>query len=114
MEFIYAQSPHTMKGLLIGLLYFSKGVSAALAVAIFSILAIPVCAESLCNVTTNRLLWYNDIDMAVALIGLGMYTAAALLYKKRTRDKIDDHYNIIVEHFTRHTRRYSDEHEESM
>ena len=117
MEFIYAQSPHTMKGLLIGLFFFVDVLGAALAAVILIILGIQAPADSSAkskNITIYHVLWYIVITMAVAFIGFGIYAAAAMLYRKKNRDRIDNHYNFVVEYYTRHTRRYSDEHEVSM
>ena len=102
MKFIYAQSPHTMKGLLIGLFYCGDGVCSALAVVLLS------------NISgRNVVIRYSIINMTVALIGLATYTAAAMLYRKRSRDRIDDHYNFVVEYYTRRTT-YCDEGEASV
>ena len=109
MEFIYAQSPHTMKGLLIGLLFCGIGITAALAVVLF----IPTIKDFQ-STPVNTVLYYTVANIVVACIGFGMYAPAAVLYRKRTRDRIDNHYNLVVEYYTRRTRRYSDEYEASM
>ena len=113
MEFIYAQSPHAMKGLLIGLYFCGNGLGAALAAVVLVILGIHAPADSSAkskNIIINHVLWYIVITMTVALVGFGVYAAAAVLYKKRTRDRIDNHYNLVVEYYTRRTRRFSDDH----
>ena len=106
MEFIYAQSPHTMKGLLIGLFFCVIGISAALEVVVFFL-----TVKDIQSIPLTNAFRYTVANIMVAWIGFGVYAAAAVLYRKRTRDRIDNHYNLVVEYYTRRTRRYSDENE---
>ena len=103
MEFIYAQSPHSMKGLLIGLLFCGYGLSAALAAALFTTAP---NSKDLCFGTSNVnvgncVFWYYVFYMAVAMIGLAMYVAVAVLYRKRMRDRVDNHHNLVAEYYDR-------------
>ena len=104
MEFIYAQSPHSMKGLLIGLLFCcGYGLSAALAAALFTTApnSKDVCFGNSNVIVGNCVFWYYVFCMAVAMIGLAMYVVVAMLYRKRTRDRIDNHMNFVVQYYDR-------------
>ena len=101
LEFIYAQSPHAMKGLLIGFLFCEDGLCSAVATALF--ITTPtskhLCFASPNNFIGNCTIWYYVFYTIVAIIGLGMYIAVATMYKNRIRDKIDNHHNLVEEYY---------------
>ena len=103
MEFIYAQSPYSMKGLLIGLIYCGYGLSAALAAALVTTAPThkDLCFGNSNSIVRNCVFWYYVFYTAVAVIGLAVYVAAAMLYRKRTRDRIDNHMNFVVQYYDR-------------
>ena len=105
MEFIYAQSPHAMKGLLIGLLFCGNGLCSAVATSLF--ITAPhsknLCFGSSNSIVGNCIIWYYVFYTIVAVIGLGMYIAVAVLYRKRTRDRIDNHHNMVEEFYEAYT-----------
>ena len=85
-EFLCAQTPYTMKGLIIGLLFASAaGLSSALANATFTTWAHawpwpvthPTCA-----------FWFYLFIILVTVVGLVMFCIAAKWYKKRERNEL--------------------------
>ena len=92
-----------MKGLLIGLLFCGDGLSSAAAAALFILTpnSKHLCFASSNDIIGNCKIWYYVFYTIIAIIGLGMYVTVALLYKNRIRDKIDNHRNMVEEHFDR-------------
>ena len=95
-EFISAQSPHSMKGLLIGLLYAIQGMFkflGAISILPFSLKALwedSYMRNHLPSVT-NCGFGYFLLNCTVGLMGLVLFTVAARRYKYRERD--DPPYN---------------------
>ena len=80
LEFIYAQAPESMKGLLIGLLYFNFGVwTGATAFFFYHYPKGPSSAH------TDSILWYYVMYAVVACLGFVAYCVAAVLYTNRRR-----------------------------
>ena len=96
-EFICAQSPHSMKGLLIGTFFAIKGVFQSLGVlAIY--LPITIWCETnphfpVCDFT------YHLINVVIALIGLLAFTITARRYQYRQRDEPDNIYRYAEEYY---------------
>ena len=84
-EFIIAQSPHSMKGLLIGFYYVIRfGLAGILAIVLYSSFKrYPAYSNSLSCGTV-----YYIIQTAIALLSLISYTIVALKYKLRERDEV--------------------------
>ena len=82
-EFIYAQSPHSMKGLLIGLSFAIQGLFQAIGAVLaypfmlFISSSLPSCGMS-----------YYIMTLIVGLFGLLAYTYTARCYKYRERDDV--------------------------
>ena len=77
LEFIYAQSPDSMKGLLTGLFYFVFGVFAAVGITIFFKLNSSVVH-----------LFYTILS--VSMVGFLLYVLGAVLYRNRERPTNDE------------------------
>ena len=93
-EFISAQSPHSMKGLLIGLLYAIQGTFkflGAISILPFSLKVLWEDDYTKEHSVINCGFGYFLLNCAVGLTGLILFTAAAKRYKYRERD--DPPYN---------------------
>ena len=95
-EFISAQSPHSMKGLLIGLLFAIQGVFkflGAISILPFSLKALweGSYMQSHLPSITNCGFGYLLLNCTIALISLVLFTVAAKRYKYRERN--DPPYN---------------------
>ena len=101
-EFLCAQTPHSMKGLIIGLSFASAvGLSQVLANATFTTwthawsppVTYPTCA-----------FWFYLFIIVVTVVGLVMFGIVAKCYKKRERDDVlheqkfvEDYYNKYIQ-----------------
>ena len=100
-EFLCAQTPYAIKGLIIGLSFASaQGLSSALADATLTTWAhawsqpvtYPTCA-----------FWFYLFIIVVTVVGLGLFCIVAKWYKKRERDEllheqrfVEDYYNKYI------------------
>ena len=96
-EFICAQSPHSMKGLLIGTHFAIKGIFQLLGVLIvYTPITVgcdyrhkfPICGFV-----------YFLVNTVVAFIGLIVFVIVARRYKKRERDEPDNIYRYAEEYY---------------
>ena len=95
-EFICAQSPHAMKGLLIGTFFTAKGVFQLISALItFSFSKWNKTLFLSCGSV------YYLINVLIALIGLIAYTWVARKYKYRQRDEPDNIYRYAEEYYDR-------------
>ena len=95
-EFVCAQSPHAMKGLVIGTFFAIKGGSQLLGILITSVPFIPW------NVTVpfpSCGFVYYLINAIIALIGIVAYTCVARKYQYRQRDEPDNIYRYAEEYY---------------
>ena len=86
-EFICAQSPYSMRGLLIGLFYAVESVFMLLVGLLFGIIV------AVFNHHKDELLnhlscgsWYLSFSIGIGIIGFILYVVAAKCYRKRERD----------------------------
>ena len=86
LEFIFAQAPEQMKGLLTGLFYFMFGLCDAISSTFFY--RYPTDPTS--NNGINFRLWFYVTSTVIALFGLLIYTAVACLYRNRRRPSNDE------------------------
>jgi len=82
LQFIYAQSPENMKGLLIGIFYFIFGLFSGGGALIFHWYP---PNENCLEGTTNCILWYYVIIAIIGLLGFVVYLTTAFLYTYRQR-----------------------------
>lgn len=99
-EFISAQSPQTMKGLLIGTFFAVRGVSQLLGTVVLVSLStrrqqFDESTFSHCNFV------YSVINIAVSALGLVAYTCVARRYRYRQRDEPDNVYHYAEEYYSR-------------
>ena len=95
-EFICAQSPQSMKGLLIGTFFAIKGIFQLLGVVLYSAIGVrcsvkhhfPIC-----------IFVYYLISIVIALIGLIAFILVARKYQYRERDEPDNIYRYAEEYY---------------
>ena len=97
-EFICAQSPHAMKGLLIGTFFTVKGVFQFLGI---TAILIPFISWSFNTSFPSCGFVYYLVNILVALIGLVAYTWVARRYQYRQRDEPDNIYRYAEEYYDR-------------
>ena len=100
LEFLCAQAPHTMKGLIIGLMFAScLGLSLALANATLTMWAhawsqpvtYPTCA-----------FWFYLFIIVVTVVGLVMFRIVAKWYKKRERDELFEEQKFVEDYYNKY------------
>ena len=95
-EFVFAQSPHSIKGLLIGTFFAIKGVFQLFGVALYSAIGAG------CNIKYHFpvcVLIYYLINVVIALIGLVTFVFVARRYQYRERDEPDNIYRYAEEYY---------------
>ena len=97
IQFVCAQSPHSMKGLLIGTVFAIKGVFQLLGVVIIMpfyfwkpLIQFPSCGFG-----------YYLVNVFIAIVGLVVYTVAARRYKYRQRDEPCNVRRFVEEYYGR-------------
>ena len=103
-EFICAQSPHSMKGLFIGLTFALKGIFEFLSTAMFLLLCL--LSDSLSNYGTV----YHSVATAVGVVGLILFVYFARRYKLRERDELCNVHRFAEEYYSK---TQQEEHRES-
>ena len=94
-EFVCAQSPHSMKGLFIGLTFAVKGFFELLSSATF--LLFYLLRHSLLNYRTV----YYAVTTAVGMVGLLLYVYFARRYKLRERDELCNVHRFAEEYYSK-------------
>ena len=101
-EFICAQSPHSMKGLLIGTFFAIKGVfqligvfATYIPISVWCNLSGHMHSSPFCGFT----IVYYLINAVIALIGLIAFTYTARKYQYRQRDEPDNIYRYAEEYY---------------
>ena len=96
-EFICAQSPHAMKGLVIGSFFAIKGVFQLLGVLITYV---PLAFEwNIAHTFPSYDFVYYLINAIIALIGIVAYTCVARQYQYRERDEPDNIYRYAEDYY---------------
>ena len=80
-EFICSQSPHSMKGLLIGMLYAIKGLYQLVA----ALLVLPFAFSSIQTISCG--FWYYLMNIVIGVVALLVYMCVAKRYRYRERDE---------------------------
>ena len=98
-EFICSQSPHAMKGLLIGTFFAIKGVFQLIGIVI---IFAPFTKWSLSseNHVSCGIVYYL-INVAIAILGIVIYVWAARKYQYRQRDEPDNVYRYVDEYYAK-------------
>ena len=98
VEFMCAQSPHAMKGLIIGTFFAIQGTFQFLGA---TVLYIPFSFWSLDTSFPSCGFVYYLINILVTLSGLVAYTCVARRYQYRQRDEPDNVYRYAEEYYDR-------------
>ena len=93
-EFICAQSPHSMKGFLIGLSFAIKGLSQTIAALLFFPFSHVTSSFPSCG------MYYYITNISVGGLALLIYVVAARRYKYRKRDDICNIYRYAEEYYS--------------
>ena len=98
-EFLCAQTPHTMKGLIVGLSLASAGLSHALSGATLTTwthawsppVTYPTCA-----------FWFYLFIIVVTVVGLVMFGIVAKWYKRRERDELLHQQRFVEDYYDKY------------
>ncbi len=93
-EFICAQSPPSMKGLIIGLSFAIKGVFQAIAAFLLLVFIYVPTSHSICSVL------YYGMNLLLAALTLIIYSYFAQKYKHRQRDEICNIYQYAEDYYS--------------
>ena len=99
-EFICAQSPRAMKGLLIGTFFLIKGLFQFLGVTVLLIPFISWHQRFSTSFPSCGFVYYL-VNILVVLVGLAAYTWVARRYQYRQRDEPDNFYHYAEEYYDR-------------
>ncbi len=94
-EFICSQSPHSMKGLLIGLLYAIKGLYQLLAI----LLVVPFGVSSLNSLFPSCGFYYYLVNIVIGVIALLVYVWVAKRYRYRESDEPSNIHRYAEEYY---------------
>ena len=95
-EFIYSQSPHSMKGLMIGTFFAIRGTFQLLGALIF---IFPFRAWRSTSSFPSCGFVYYLVNMIVVVFGMIAYIWIARKYRKRQRDEPDNIYRYAEEYY---------------
>ena len=97
-EFIFSQSPHSMKGLLIGTLFAIRGIFQLLGALMFMF---PFLGWKLSSFFPSCGFVYYLINLFVCLVGVLAYMWTARRFKRRQRDEPDNIYRYAEEYYSK-------------
>ena len=95
LEFMCAQSPYNMRGLLVGYVWFINSLSFVAAGGLLSIFT-DACVETYCVVI------YSVITTLLGLVGFVLYCVLAYWYKRRVRDDISTPHKWVEDVYGRY------------
>ena len=99
-EFICSQSPHSMKGLLIGLLYAIKGLYQVLATLLVVPFAVGYTLHPSHVTQLSCGFYYYLVNIVVGLIAVAVYVWVAKRYRHRERDEPDNIRRYAEEYYS--------------
>ena len=85
-EFICSQSPHSMKGLLIGLLYAIRGLYLLLAIFLFLLFRYVYLISTVHHISCG--FYYYLTNIVIGVVALLVYMCVAKRYRHRVRDEL--------------------------
>ena len=98
LEFVCAQSPYSMKGLLTGFGYFMLGVSGIVAALVF--LPFDFTKQDWSGTSVFSCgFWFFTADSVCALVAMVIFMVSGVCYKWRRRDQDVASYQVFVERF---------------
>ena len=93
-EFICSQSPHSMKGLLIGVLYTIRGLYQLVATLLMLPFALPPIHPISCG------FWYYVTNIVIGVVALLVYTCVAKRYRYRVRDEFCNIHQYAEDYYS--------------
>ena len=93
-EFICSQSPHSMKGLLIGVLYAIRGLYQLVA----TLLVLPFALPSIQLISCG--FWYYLMNIVIGVVALLVYMCVAKRYRFRKRDEFCNIHQFAEEYYS--------------
>ena len=94
LEFICSQSPHSMKGLFIGVLYAIRGLYQLVA----TLLAFSFAHHTFQSMSCG--FWYYLMNIVIGVVALLVYTCVAKRYRYRERDEICNIHQYAEEYYS--------------
>ena len=95
LEFICAQAPYGMRGLMIGIFFMIYGISVALGSALLAVFSEGMKGK---NILPSCGTWYFLTVILIGCVGTVLYIIAAKRYKKRQRGgQVDVNQQTVVE-----------------
>ena len=95
-EFIFAQSPYSMRSMLVGTFYTIQGLFSMVSLLIGVTVAFGYTSSWKASCGTV----YTSVAIFFGVIGLIVYTMAAKRYRRRLRDEHIDQHFIVEKYFT--------------
>ena len=95
-EFLYSQSPHSMKGLMIGTFFAIRGAFQLLGALVF---IFPFLAWNSMSSFPSCGFVYYLVNMVVAFLGMIAFIWVAKKYQNRQRDELDNIYRYAEEYY---------------
>ena len=89
LEFVYAQTPYSMRGTMIGMFFLMQGLFstfAAILLFIFSVRDVPAMLIH----SQSCAFWFYLILLGVAIVSFVFYGVVAIWYKNRERGDTED------------------------
>ena len=93
-EFICSQSPHSMKGLLIGVLYAIRGLYQLVAALLVLLFALPPIHPISCG------FWYYVTNIVIGVVALLVYMCVAKRYRYRVRDEFCNIHQYAEDYYS--------------
>ena len=97
-DFLCAQSPHSMKGLLIGTLYVIRGIFQLLGALI---IIFPFLGWRISSSFPSCGFAYYLVNIAIAVVGFAVFLYVAKSYKYRQRDEPDNVFRYAEEYYSK-------------
>ena len=97
-EFIYSQSPHSMKGLMIGTFFAIRGLFQLIGALV---IMFPFAGWNLSSSFPSCGFVYYLVNSIVALLGIVVYMWVARKYQPRQRDEPDNVYRYAEEYYAK-------------
>ena len=90
LEFVYAQSPHSMRAMMVGLFYLVDGISSTLAaLVVFGFITAENSNQYTRDTKMSCGFWYYSVFLVLGIVTLALYLLMATRYRNRTRGDLD-------------------------
>ena len=91
LEFVYAQSPHSMRAMMVGLFYWIDGLSSTVAALVLFAFSYPKQTHHLYLQSSHQScgFWYYSVLLVLGIVTFTLYVFLAKRYQNRTRGDLD-------------------------